>query len=233
MRKILIVDDEADSRRVLKAALEGRDFQVVVASRAEEALEAAARERPDVVLSDVAMPYMSGLALCRRLKADKRTASTPVVLMSGMHRGDAEQADGFDHGADDYIVKPFSSRLLLARLLALLRRNAAAGAAAPETLRAPGLSVDLAARTVRAGERPVALTRKEFDLLAALLERRGRVVAGRFLLESVWGYDSAVYRDTHTVEVHMSCLRRKLGLKLSRKIVTVPGVGYRFDAAKT
>jgi len=233
VRKILVVDDEADSRRVLKTALEGRDFMVLLASRAEEALEAAARERPDLVLSDVVMPYMSGLTLCRRLKADKRTASLPVVLMSGMRRGDVEQSEGLEHGADDYILKPFSSRLLLARLQALLRRRAREGAPEAETLRVPGLAVDLAGRTVRAGERGVALTRKEFDLLAALLERRGRVVAGRFLLESVWGYDSSVYKDTHTVEVHMSCLRRKLGGKLSRRIVTVPGVGYRFDASRS
>jgi CheY-like chemotaxis protein len=91
-RKILVVDDEADSRALLKSALEGRDFKVVVAARAEEALETAAREKPDLILSDVVMPYMSGLALCRRLKADRRTSAVPIVLMSGLRRADADQA---------------------------------------------------------------------------------------------------------------------------------------------
>ena len=226
--KILIVDDEADSRRLLRDILESNDFRVIVAERAEQAMTAATDQRPDLVLTDVVLPAMNGLMLCRRLKADRRTASMPVVLMSAMRRGEIEQAEGLEIGADDYLVKPVSSRLLLARLRAVLKRRAAEPAVdAP--LRSGSLIVDPAARLVTAGGKNLPLTRKEFDLLSLLLEKRGRVLGAPYLLETVWGYDTAVYKDPHTIEVHVSSLRRKLGSALARRIVTVPGVGYRFE----
>lgn len=227
--KILLVDDEADSRALLKEILENGDFHVTAVSRGEDAVSAAADQRPDLVLSDVVMPNMSGLALCRRLKSDRRTASVPVVLMSAMRRGELEQAEGLEIGADDYLVKPVDPRLLIARIRAVLRRRPEAPAAPEGPLRAGALIVDPAARVATAAGRALPLTRKEFDLLALLLEKRGRVLGAPYLLETVWGYDTAVYKDPHTVEVHVSSLRRKLGPRLAKRIVTVPGVGYRFD----
>jgi two-component system alkaline phosphatase synthesis response regulator PhoP len=174
------------------------------------------------------LPVTNGLTLCRRLKSDRRTAALPVVLMSAMRRGEFEQAEGLEIGADDYLVKPVAPRLLLARLRAVLKRRPSEPAVeAP--LRAGSLVVDPAARVATAGGRTLPLTRKEFDLLSLLLEKRGRVLGAPYLLETVWGYDTAVYKDPHTIEVHVSSLRRKLGPSLARRIVTVPGVGYRFE----
>ena len=226
--KILLVDDEADSRVLLRDVLEKADFRVILAERGEQAVSAAASHRPDLVLSDVVLPAMSGLTLCRRLKNDRRTAALPVVLMSAMRRGEAEQAEGLELGADDYLVKPVAPRLLLARLRAVLKRKPDA-APPPARLRAGGLLVDQEGRIATVAGRRLALTRKEFDLLAVLIEKRGRVLGAPYLLETVWGYDTAVYKDPHTIEVHVSSLRRKLGARVGRRIVTVPGVGYRFD----
>lgn len=226
--KILLVDDEADSRLLVRDVLEKADFRVIAVERGEQAMSAMSSQRPDLVLSDVVLPAMSGVALCRRLKSDRRTAATPVVLMSAVRRGEHEQAEGLEIGADDYLVKPVNPRLLLARLRAVLKRKPEAPV--PDgVLRAGGLRVDQAGRIASIAGRRLPLTRKEFDLLAVLVEKHGRVLGAPYLLETVWGYDTAVYKDPHTIEVHVSSLRRKLGPKLGHRIVTVPGVGYRFD----
>lgn len=224
--KILVVDDEPDVCDVLRAALEHENFRVMT-TRPERAVDEAAEMRPDIVLSDVCMPHVSGLALCKRLRGDSRTASTPVVLISGLRKQELEQVEGLDVGADDYLLKPFTTELLIARLRAVLRRADSRPQSAP--LKAGTLRVELESRRALVGGREVRLTRKEFDLLAALLSSRGRVLTQPHLLETIWGYDSTVYRDAHTVEVHVSALRRKLGTAAAKKIVTVPGVGYRFD----
>jgi DNA-binding response OmpR family regulator len=226
--KILLVDDEADSRSLLRDVLEKADYRVITAERGEQAVSAVASHRPDLVLSDVVLPAMSGLALCRALKGDRRTAGMPVVLMSAKRRAEAEQAEGLEIGADDYLVKPVAPRLLLARLRAVLKRRPDPPAAEAR-LRAGSLRIDQAGRIAAVAGRSLPLTRKEFDLLCVLVEKRGRVLGAPYLLETVWGYDTAVYKDPHTIEVHVSSLRRKLGERVGRRIVTVPGVGYRFD----
>lgn len=226
--KILVVDDEPDACDVLRETLERENFRVITAARAEEAVAAAAQAKPDLIISDVCMPRMNGLAFCRRLRADRSTAHTPIILISGMRKEDLQQAEGLDVGADDYLLKPYSVELLIARLRAVLRRAARRREAA-EALRSGTLILDLRSRRASVGEREIRLTRKEFDLLAALMESRGRVLTQPHLLETIWGYDSTVYRDAHTVEVHVCALRRKLGSRVSQRLVTVPGVGYRFD----
>ena len=224
--KVLVVDDEADNREFLKGILQGKGFSVALAGRADEALLAAVDSRPDLVLSDVAMPGLSGFDLCRRLRSDKRTAALPVVLMSGAHKQEAEQAEGMELGADDYLLKPFTPRLLIAKIRAVLRRYSAPQEIA-DVLKAQGVALDVQARTATVAGRRIQLNRKEFDLLTTFLRRQGRVLSATFLLEAVWGYDPALYNDPHTVEVHVSRLRRKLGLKLAKRIVTVPGAAYR------
>ena len=226
--RILVVDDDADNRKFLQGVLKANGFSVRSAGSASEALAAAGDARPDLVLSDVAMPETDGLALCRKLKADRRTEGTPVILMSGAHTEEQEQSEGLELGADDYLVKPFLPRLLLAKVRAVLRRYAAPKEM-KELLRAEGLALDVEARTATIGRRKVKFNRKEFDLLATFLRRRGRVLSVPFLLETVWGYDPADYSDPHTVEVHVSFLRRKLGPKLAKRIVTVPGLGWRYE----
>lgn len=226
--KLLVVDDDPENRKFLRGVLEQNGFSVREAASVAEALSAAQSARPDLVLSDVAMPGGDGLSLCRALKGDKRTAGTPVILMSGAHTEEQDQSEGIELGADDYLIKPFLPRLMLAKVKAVLHRYGTPKEAG-DVLKSEGLVLDVEARTVAVGGKPVKLNRKEFDLLATFLRKRGRVLSVPFLLETVWGYDPAVYNDSHTVEVHVSFLRRKLGPKLARRIVTVSGLGYRFD----
>lgn len=226
--KVLVVDDEADNRAFLKGILEPRGFSVLLAQQGGEALDAAEQSSPDLILSDVSMPGITGLELCRRIKGNARTARIPVILMSGAQKDEKDQAEGIDIGADDYLIKPFTPRLMLAKINGVLRRFSAPEEI-HEILKDMGLSLDVQARTVKSGRKILALTRKEFDLLTTFLRKRGRVLNHLFLLETVWGYDPAVYNDPHTVETHISSLRRKLGPKLSKLIVNVPGVGYRFE----
>jgi len=226
--RILLVDDNADMRRVYGDVLAGEGYEVKRVSGGREAFAAAVADLPDLVLSDVSMPGGGGLSLLAKLRADKATARVPVVLMSGVHKGAADQADGLEQGADDYLPKPVAPALMLAKVAAVLRRYAA-----PEELgdrlKAHGLVLDVLARTVTVSGKRVRLTRKEFDLLTVLLRKAGTVVSVPFLLESVWGYDPADYSDPHTIGVHVSTLRRKIGAKIGARIVAVPGLGYRFE----
>ncbi len=228
--RVLVVDDDSDHREMLRAMLELKGFSVLEAGDAAQALLAAAKSRPDLILSDVAMPRMSGLALCRKLKKDPRTRGVPVILMSGERRDEREQAEGIELGADDYLIKPFTPRLLLAKLSSVQRRFAAP-AELGEVLDAEGLSLDVETRRANLRGREVALTRKEFDLLLTLMRKRGRVVSVPSLLEAVWGYDPADYSDPHTVETHVSSLRRKLGARFAKRVETIPTRGYRFNKA--
>lgn len=226
--KVLLVDDEPDALAAFKGVLEGEGFSVLTAGSAEQARLAAVDSQPDIVVSDVSMPGEDGRKLLTRLRADARTSGIPVILMSAAVKSEEDRAEGLELGADDYIVKPFSPRLFAATVRAVLRRYEAPEEAAA-ALKSSGLSLDVAARTVTAGGRPVELTRKEFDLLTTFLRKPGRVLSATFLLETVWGYDPAQYNDPRTVTVHVSSLRKKLGRKAGAKIVAVPGVGYRFD----
>lgn len=228
--KILAVDDEPDSLVVLKQRLENDGFSVVLAKNADEAFQAAVDSKPDVVLSDVAMPGADGFALCRRLKSDARTSSTPVILLSGLHSSEDDQLEGLEGGADDYLPKPYPPRLLSAKIRTLLRRYAAPHELG-ETLAAESIKLDVQARTVEHKGKRIALTRKEFDLLTLFLRKPGRALGVDYLLETVWGYDPADYNDPRTLQVHVSSLRKKLGPKLGKRIISVTGHGYRFDAA--
>lgn len=226
--KILLVDDEPDMLTAYRGLLEGAGFSVVCAGSVREAVAAARESAPDLVLSDVAMPEGDGKALAAALRGDRTTAAIPIVLMSGSYKEEEDQAAGLEAGADDYLPKPASPRLLVARLRAVLRR-AHAPAELAETLVSEGITLDVTSRIVTQGGKEVPLTRKEFDLLTTFLRRPGRVLNVPYLLETVWGYDPAEYNDPHTVAVHVSSLRKKLGSKFGARIASVPGLGYRFD----
>jgi len=224
--KILIVDDEREIREVLSRYLGLMGFATIAADDASEALLMARDSRPDLVLCDAGLPGLDGRALCRRLKADAATRGIPVVLMSGSLVADADVVGGLEDQADDYVLKPLSLPVLLARLKTALRRARADGRS-EAVLRAGSVELDRAGRSVAVEGRPVALTRKEFDLLELLLAKRGRALPVAYLLETVWGYDPTRYNDPSTVEVHVSRLRRKLGRSAAALIVTVPGHGYK------
>ncbi len=228
-QKILAVDDDKAILTLIRKYFSAKGFAVVVTDNGSEALMLVRESRPDLILVDVDMPGLDGVAVCRVLKKEAATQSIPVVIMSGAHIGEKDQLAGFSGGADDYVVKPFSLPVLGARLEAVLRRYKAS-AGIDDKLKKSGIELDPAGRTVTVSGKPVSLTRKEFDHLAALIEKAGRVLSIPYLLETVWGYDPADYNDPGTVEVHVSHLRKKLGAKFGKRIVNSPGLGYKFQS---
>jgi DNA-binding response OmpR family regulator len=229
MEKILLVEDDASFAKCVATILRHERYHVIVADQPEEAFFTAIDRAPDLILLDVVLKETNGISLCRRIKADPRTARIPVILMSGQRLEVDDQLEGLCQGADDYLLKPVSSRLLVGKVRTVLRRYAAARELA-DLLTVGDLTIDVSSWTVTTGGRAIALTRKEFDLLVTLLRKRGRVLSPTYLLETVWGYDSTTYDDIRTVKVHVSSLRGKLGPNIAEKIVNVPGIGYRFAA---
>ncbi|MDD2806800.1 MAG: response regulator transcription factor, partial [Elusimicrobiales bacterium] len=168
-------------------------------------------------------------ALCKAVKSLKDGRPVPIIIISGQKTEEEDIVSGYDKGADDYLTKPFSFPVLTAKIQAVLRRYAASEKDAAARINKMGLVIDPAARTARLENRAVPLTRKEFDLLTLLLEKQGRILSIPYMLETVWDYDTANYNDPHTVEVHISSLRKKLGRKVASHIVSVTGHGYKFE----
>jgi len=223
--RVLIVEDERDIRDLVLFHLEREGFQVSSASSGEEALRQVRHASPDLVLLDLMLPAMGGLEVCRKLRQDPATVALPIVMLTA--KGDeVDRVLGLELGADDYIVKPFSPKELLARVRAVLRRAKPAPGAAAITMGA--LAIDPGTRTVTVQGAPLTLTHKEFELLSALADAQGRVLSREFLLDRVWGYSRAGEIESRTVDVHVRRLRVKLGPE-EHRILTVKGVGYRLD----
>jgi len=225
--RALIVDDDPDLLAILKRYLENRGFEPILAADGVKALAAAAASKPDIIITDVDMPRMDGFTLCRRIKESKTLGETPLIIMSGKKISEADMVSGYSFGADDYVIKPFSYPLLLAKIKAVIRRAAVRSKRSPH-LKKGGLEMNLEGRTAKLNGKALKLTSKEFDLLAALISNPGRVLSLTGLLESVWGYNTADYNNPHTVEVHVSNLRKKTG-SFSKRIIAVPGHGYKFE----
>jgi two-component system alkaline phosphatase synthesis response regulator PhoP len=222
-RTIVIIDDEPDMRRLVDYTLTREGFLCIGASDGDEGLVLVRKHGPDLVLVDVMMPGMDGLEVCRRLKGDPLTAGVLVMMLTAK----AEETDrvlGLELGADDYLVKPFGTKELAARVKALLRR-AEAPAPTQERLQAGPVTLDAGRRSVRVSGRPVDLTSTEFDLLRALAGRPGRVHSREDLIQAARGADATI--TDRTIDVHIAALRRKLG-KAGERVETVRGVGYRF-----
>ncbi|HKM39678.1 MAG TPA: response regulator transcription factor [bacterium] len=224
-RKILVVEDEQRMRDLLRLYLEREGYKVVEAADGETALTVFAREEFALVLLDVMLPGLDGWVVCRRLR---QNSNVPIIMLTA--RGEEiDRVTGFELGVDDYVVKPFSPRELVMRVKALLRRACPEGVRPEEKLAFPGLTIDHPSRRVEAGEKEVALTPKEYDLLYFLAQQEGRVFTREQLLERVWGYD--FYGDSRTVDTHIKNLREKLKRagQGAHYLVTVWGVGYKFE----
>ncbi len=224
--KVLIVDDEKDLVDLVRYHLEKEGFQCLQASDGLTALRLAREQRPGLLILDLMLPGLDGLEICRQLRRDPMTASLPIIMLTAK-AAEVDRVVGLEVGADDYIVKPFSPRELVARVKAVLRRMQASSAL--PTRQAGTLEVDEARHQARVGGTPVPLTAREFDLLCALMRVNGRVLSREQLLEAVWGYPDASEVESRTVDVHIQRLREKLTAEAGR-IVTVKGVGYRFEA---
>jgi two-component system KDP operon response regulator KdpE len=225
-RNILVVDDESQITRVLRTALSGHGYNVRSAGDGDEALEVMRQWTPDLVITDLSMPNMGGLELCRRIRAK---SSVPIIVLSV--RGEEKpKVDALDLGADDYVTKPFNMNELLARVRAGLRR---ASVPAQEEdaveIEAGDFHIDLLTRLVKVRDREVRLTPKEFDLLSYLAKNPGRVITHRTLLASVWGGMST--QQPEYLHVFMNHLRKKLEPEDGsvRYLVTEKWVGYRFE----
>jgi DNA-binding response OmpR family regulator len=223
MQRILVVEDEMQIARTLRDYLEVAGFEVTAVGTGESALASARGRRPDLVVLDLGLPGMDGLDVARELR---RTSTTPIVMLTA--RGEeSDRIVGLELGGDDYLVKPFSPKELVARVRAVLRRTSGAGIGA-EVLRAGDVEVDLTKMRVRIGDRSVDLTPTEFQLLATLVREPGRVFTRGQLLDALHGL--AIDSYERAIDAHVKNLRRKIEPEVGRPryVLTVHGVGYRF-----
>jgi DNA-binding response OmpR family regulator len=220
--RILIVEDDPDIARLVAHYLEKAGFTAERVANGRDALDALAARVPDAIVLDLMLPLMNGLEVCRRVRANAKTAAIPIVMLTA--RGEeSERIVGLELGADDYLAKPFSPNELVARVRALLRRVHRAGEA-EATMHYGPIVVDRDRHTVSSSGADIALTAKEFLLLEYLIRHRGRVLSRDLLLTDVWGYRYT--GGTRTVDVHVRRLREKLPL-LAEAIVTVKQFGYK------
>jgi two-component system alkaline phosphatase synthesis response regulator PhoP len=222
---VLVVEDEPDIRDLLAFHLEREGFQVRLARTGTDGLRQVQAVAPDLIILDLMLPELDGLEVCRRLRRDPATSSIPVIMLTA--RGDeVDRVVGLELGADDYVTKPFSPKELVARVRAVLRRSRPGEA--PTSVSVGTLKLDFGRHIVTVRGREVSLAPKEFDLLRALVEARGRVLSREFLLDRVWGYARAGEIESRTVDVHVRRLRQKLDVEGCR-ILTVKNAGYRFE----
>ena len=224
--KVLVVEDDKDIVRLLKYNLEKDGYRVVAVADGEAGLAALRKERPGLLILDVMVPKLDGFEL---LKLVRRESRAPVLMLTA-RKEEVDRVLGLELGADDYVVKPFGVRELLARVKALLRRSGPAEAAA-SILRAGGIELDVERYEVRARGKDVPLTSKEFEFLKILLQAGGRALTRDQILEKVWGYDRSMEIDTRTVDQHVARLREKLGPDAAR-VATVKNVGYRIKTGE-
>jgi len=225
--RIVLVDDDANLRHTLGYALRQEGFEVFAAEDGERGLEAFHQSRPDVVLLDVMLPNLDGFEVCRRIRKE---SDVPILMLTARDT-EVDKVVGLELGADDYLAKPFSTRELVARVRALLRRTRQTAAPVGERLESAGLLLDAVRHRVTLEGREISLKPKEFDLLAFFMAHPGQVFGREQLLASVWGYDFA--GDSRTVDTHVKTLREKLDDDAEHPlwIDTVRGVGYRFREA--
>jgi DNA-binding response OmpR family regulator len=225
--EVLVVEDEPDIRDLVVHHLTREGYRCRAAATGPEALQQMRAAVPQLVVLDLMLPGMDGLEVCRRLRGDPVTAAVPIIMLTAK-ADEVDRVVGLEIGADDYMVKPFSPKELLARVRAVLRRVRPGDEARP--LVAGRLALDVRRHQATIDGAPLTLTPKEFDLLHALLESAGRVLTREFLLNRVWGYARADEIESRTVDVHVRRLRAKLGEE-GRRIATVKTVGYRFETA--
>jgi two-component system phosphate regulon response regulator PhoB len=222
-QRVLVVDDEADIVALVAYHLAKAGYRVSTASTGPDALEAARREHPALVVLDLMLPGLSGYEVLEQLRAGESSRDVPVLMLTA-RRDEEDRIRGLSLGADDYLTKPFSPQELVLRVSAILRRTRATPTVSGATLTLGALEVDTAAHLVRVAGEPVELTPTEYKLLLLLVERRGRVQDRAHLLESVW--EAAPDIQTRTVDMHVQRLRAKLG-SAGDMIETVRGFGYR------
>jgi DNA-binding response OmpR family regulator len=226
--KILVVEDDANLLEAIKYNLRKEGYDFVTANDGEQALAAARKEKPDVIILDIMLPKIDGFEVCRILRKEM----TSPILMLTAKADETDKIVGLEIGADDYMTKPFSMRELLARIRSMLRRlkmSATTAARTPALMKIGDLEVDISRHTAALAGKTLELSPKEFDLLVFLAKNKGLVFNREQLLEKVWGYDFA--GDTRTVDVHIRWLRQKIEPDTAHPqyLVTVRGTGYKLE----
>lgn len=222
MSKILIVDDEVNIRRVVKEYAEFEGYGVAEAENGMEAIELVKENDYDLIVMDVMMPKLDGFSTCKEIKKYK---TIPVIMLSA--RGEEyDKLFGFELGIDDYVVKPFSPKELMARIKAVIKRNSRTESEVPDKFTFDGLEIDIAGREVYVDGHKASMTPKEYDLLFFLVKNKNLAMTRDRLLEEVWGYD--FFGDDRTVDTHIKMLRNSLG-PYRKFIVTLRGMGYKFE----
>ena len=226
MSKMLIVDDEEKIRAVVREYAEFEEFEVTEARDGMEAVALCRENDYDIIIMDVMMPRLDGYSACKEIRKQK---DVPIIMLSA--RGEEyDKLAGLESGADDYVVKPFSPRELVARVRAVLNRTMPRPTEAADTMTFGELTIDTASHTVRVSGEEVALTPKEFDLLVFLASNKGIALSREKILQKVWNYD--YFGEDRTVDTHVKMLRGHLG-KCRSYIATVWGIGYKFDPDAT
>ncbi len=222
---ILVIDDEKDIVKLLQYNLEKEGYQVLSALSGEEGLEAARNKKPDLILLDLMLPGVDGLEVCRLLKTDPKTRLIPVMMLTAKG-SEIDQVVGLELGASDYVPKPFSVKVVLARVKNLLRAKASPQEATTPLLKAGGILLDRERHRVTLQGKPIELTKLEFKILAFLMENRGKLYSRDKILDGVWQGEAFVV--DRSVDAHIKSLRHKLG-KSREVLETVRGEGYRFS----
>ena len=230
MKKLLVVDDEAKIREVIKEYAEFNDFEVTQAEDGMSAVGLCKLNDYDIIIMDIMMPKLDGFSACKEIRKEK---NTPIIMLSARDE-EYDKLFGFELGIDDYVTKPFSPKELMARINAVLTRRAvsadgaenASGSAKPEVYTFEGLEVNIPARTVIVDGEKAELTPKEYDLLFYLIENQNIALSRDKLLSDIWGYD--FFGDDRTIDTHIKNLRNSLG-NYRDYIVTLRGVGYKFE----
>ena len=222
---ILVVDDEIEIVRALRRSLTAHGYKVFTASSGEEAFELMSRHRPDLILLDLVLPGMSGLEVCRRMRAE---SNIPIIVLS-VKGTEHDKVEALDQGADDYVSKPFGIDEVLARVRVALRHVANTHVGTQPNFCTGPLQVDFALRRVQLHEQDVQLTPTEYDLLKVFIAHRGKILTRQMLLKEVWGPE--MHARTHSLHVYVAQLRRKIEQSPEDPhiIITIPGVGYRFN----
>ena len=222
-KRILIVEDELDLRSTLEFKFKSEGYTVNAVSKGKDALEAIARKNPDLILLDLMLPDMSGLDICKKIKNNSDSFEISIIMLTAKGE-EVDRVLGFELGADDYVVKPFSVRELALRVSTVLKRREKQEETSKITL--GDIEINLSSYRVFISDIEIQLTAKEFLLFKHLVQNNGRIQPREVLFEEVWGYNASV--TTRTVDTHVKRLRSKIG-DIGSKIETVRGVGYRFN----
>jgi two-component system alkaline phosphatase synthesis response regulator PhoP len=230
MNKILVIEDDQETIEYIKQVLTAAEFEVVHSYTGKDVVKKILLHSPDLILLDLTLPDVDGVDVCRELKADFRFQTIPVIMLTARATTE-DKLIGFECGADDYILKPFEPRELVARIKSLLRRIEIFGVKPHEVITIGPITIDVDSYSVTILQpKRIELTPKEFQLLYLLMKNRNRVLDRKFLLKTLWGYvDEEEMEKTRTLDVHVMNLRKKLGEEIGNYIKTIENIGYKFE----